>query len=147
MSDPFQGSVAFYSRRREFRADDAVCRHFMRRDTAASYLTKFSRRIQRSLLSRGRFPTTRLTPRQRFAQLVSNDAAKRRGPLECTYILPNLTYAHLLRAANTPRSSPPALLHFCSLFAPTCAYENTREPLTYVSVRVDTLTHIRKQEK
>lgn len=36
-------------------------------------------------------PLTLETPKQ----LVSNDGAKRQGPLECTYI-PNLTYAHLL---------------------------------------------------
>ena len=75
------------------------------------------------------FPTTRLTPRQRFAQLVSNDAAKRQGPLECTYIL-NLTYAHLLRTAPHTYKYTMLLssssLHSCSLSASTRACENTR---------------------
>jgi len=44
-------------------------------------------------------------PRQRFAQLVSNDAAKRwRGPLECTYIL-NLRYTRLPCIPSPPLST------------------------------------------
>lgn len=98
-------------------------RYFIRHDTpprASPYLAEFSRRIQRSLLSRGRFHCRLTTPR-RFAQLVSNDAAERRGPLECTYIL-NLTYAPAPRKPSQAHCvplplpfhshpSPPLLLH------------------------------------
>ena len=89
------------------------------------------------------FPTTRLTPRQRFAQLVSNDAAKRQGPLECTYIL-NLTYAHLRTASTLCSSSLPLFTSapFSLLRAPVKTYALTRA-LTYVSVCVDTFTRSR----
>lgn len=133
---------SIFARRREFHADDAVSRqrYFIQRDIPRVLSHQIFSPYSEIVTVTRSFPTTRLTPRQRFAQLVSNDAAKRWGPLECTYIL-NLTYAHLLRTASTLCSSPPALFTsapFSLLRALVKTHALTRA-LTYVSVCVDTL--------
>lgn len=141
---------SIFARRREFHADDAVSRqrYFIQHDIPRVLSHQIFSPYSEIVTVTRSFPTTRLTPRQHFAQLVSNDAAKRRGPLECTYIL-NLTYAHLLRTASTLCSSPPALFTsapFSLLRALVKTHALTRA-LTYVSTHSRDREHTGKQER